>query len=590
MQIDVPNDPSSPKMADALTVTIGQINPTVGDIQGNVAQILRVAAEAPPAALVVFPELSLCGYYPGDLLLQPHFMSTVRTGLLSLIEANRSAGGQYWVIGAPAINPGQGKPFLNQLIVLHKGQIVLSYSKQLLPTYDIFDEARHFEPGPDTAALLRVGRLRVGFVVCEDAWARVPEDESASLYRTDPLQRLADAHPDLVVSINASPAAAGKRERRHDLFALAARRIGAPVLYVNQVGGQDQTVFDGASFLMNTWGRVEAEALAYAADVVSIKVSPSQESCVPASAIENVAQANARTPMETYRQQIVLGLRDYAQRCGFSQVVVGSSGGIDSALTLALAVEAMGAANVVAITMPSEYSSTGSVSDSEALCANLGVKLLSHPIRALVDQYKAGFAESTGNPLCGVALENLQARIRGTILMEYSNSFGHLLLTTGNKSEMAVGYCTLYGDTNGGLNLIGDLYKTEVFELSRHINEQAGQELIPVQIIEKAPSAELAPGQQDSDSLPEYPVLDSLLKELIEGSGMQASDRMLVRQVKQGFSSEAWGVLQTKIAGLMARSEYKRRQAPPVIKLRAVSFGPGRQVPIAAKHILGGAL
>jgi NAD+ synthetase len=290
--------------------------------------------------------------------------------------------------------------------------------------------------------------------------------------------------------------------------------------------------------------------------------------------------------MAFYRAQIVLGLRDYARRCGFERAVVGSSGGIDSALTLALAVEALGAENVVAITMPSVYSSAGSVDDSVLLCRNLGIPLNTHPIADAVSALSRQFEASFGQPLQGLPLENLQARVRGTVLMEYSNTFGHLLLTTGNKSEISVGYCTLYGDTNGGLGLIGDLYKTEVFALARHLNDTAGRELIPQAIIDKEPSAELAPGQRDTDSLPPYPVLDEILKVLIEGGRLAEAERDeatgFVAQLRAGPAGEA---LVQRVRGMIARNEYKRRQAPPIIRVRARAFGTGRRMPIAAKFV-----
>ena len=289
--------------------------------------------------------------------------------------------------------------------------------------------------------------------------------------------------------------------------------------------------------------------------------------------------------MEFYRRQIVLGLTDYARRCGFSRAVVGSSGGIDSALTLALAVEALGAENVVGITMPSKFSSAGSVGDSAILCRRLGVRLIEHPIRDLVAAHGEGFAAAFESPLQGLPLENLQARIRGTILMEYSNAFGHLLLTTGNKSEISVGYCTLYGDTNGGLGLIGDLYKTEVFALSRHINASASRELIPRSIIDKEPSAELAPGQRDTDSLPPYPVLDAILKQIIEGERLGEEERAGVEEeFARHQASEEGQALIARIKRMIARNEYKRRQAPPILRLRGRAFGSGRQMPIAAKY------
>jgi NAD+ synthase (glutamine-hydrolysing) len=272
---------------------------------------------------------------------------------------------------------------------------------------------------------------------------------------------------------------------------------------------------------------------------------------------------------EFMARQIMLGLKDYVRRCGFQQVVVGSSGGIDSALTLALAAQALGPENVIAVTMPSSWSSTGSVTDSEALCANLGVKLFSHPIAPLVEQFTSGFASAFDQPLQGLALENLQARVRGTILMEYSNSFGAMLLTTGNKSEISVGYCTLYGDTNGGLGLIGDLYKTEVYRLSRYTNEQAGREIIPAAVLDKPPSAELAPGQKDSDSLPPYDELDAILKWHIDGEARPVANQATVERILR----------------MVARNEYKRRQAPPLIRVRPRAFGSGRQMPLAAKHL-----
>jgi len=289
--------------------------------------------------------------------------------------------------------------------------------------------------------------------------------------------------------------------------------------------------------------------------------------------------------LEFYRRQIILGLQDYARRCGFRQAVVGSSGGIDSALTLTLAVEALGAQNVFAITMPSRFSSSGSVDDSVTLCRNLGVALKEHPIREAVAAYEAGFAQAFGQPLQGLALENLQARVRGTILMEFSNSFGHLLLTTGNKSEISVGYCTLYGDTNGGLGLIGDLYKTEVFALARHVNAVAARELIPNAIIDKPPSAELAPGQQDTDSLPPYEVLDSILKLHIEGSRLAPAEYAEAKAfVERLAATEDGQALIARVHKMVARNEYKRRQAPPVIRVRGRAFGSGRQMPIAAVY------
>jgi NAD+ synthetase len=326
------------------------------------------------------------------------------------------------------------------------------------------------------------------------------------------------------------------------------------------------------------------EARRFAEDVTTLCFDPMQRVFAQrdGAALPAVPAAGLPT-LEFYRQQIVLGLKDYARRCGFTQAVVGSSGGIDSALTLVLATEALGTANVVGITMPSKFSSEGSVSDSVVLCRNLGITLIEHPIRNIVSAFEEAYAASFGEALQGLPLENLQARVRGTTLMEYSNRFGHLLLTTGNKSEVSVGYCTLYGDTNGGLGLIGDLYKTEIFALCRHINATAGRELIPAAIIEKPPSAELAPGQKDTDSLPPYEVLDEILKHLIEGDRLARAEREHAdAKLTQLRTTPEGAALIIRIQKMIARNEYKRRQAPPVLRVRGKAFGSGRQVPIAA--------
>ncbi|PIF93523.1 NAD+ synthase/NAD+ synthase (glutamine-hydrolysing) [Acidovorax sp. 62] len=565
-----------------LRITLAQLNVTVGDIEGNVARMVAAAQQAAreQADLVVFSELSLCGYYPGDLLEESGFQQRIAAGLAALQQASATLPQLHWVVGAPTPAQGPGKKLHNSLLVLQGGAVRLQYAKQLLPTYNIFDERRHFEPGPDVAKVLRVGNAQVGLLICEDGW----NDHGAD-YATNPFERMRDAAPDLVVSINASPSHIGKREQRHQIFGDAARRHGLPILYVNQIGGHDQLVYDGASFAAEPDAGVVFEAARFVEDVRTLQFDNGHfrtaDGATPAS-----VPAEGLPTMDFYRQQIVLGLKDYARRCGFQQVVVGSSGGIDSALTLALAAEALGADNVVGITMPSRYSSSGSVDDSVALCQNLGVRLFTHPIAELVAGYAQQFEASFGQPLAGLPLENLQARIRGTVLMEYSNAFGHLLLTTGNKSEISVGYCTLYGDTNGGLGLIGDLYKTEVFALSRHVNEHAGRALIPQAIIDKEPSAELAPGQRDVDSLPPYPVLDEVLKLFIEGDRLSAAEHAaaeaFVAQLQLGDAGRA---LVQRVRQMVARNEYKRRQAPPIVRVRARAFGSGRQMPIAARYV-----
>ena len=564
-----------------LTLTLAQLNPTVGDIEGNVARMIQAAQQAwaTGSQLVVFPELSLTGYHPGDLLDDELFLQRCEAGLAALRQASRQIRQLCWVIGAPIRREGAGKKLSNALLVLQAGEVVLSYAKQLLPTYNVFDERRHFEPGPDVAPVLRVGDTRVGFLICEDGW-----NDCGDAYAINPFERMRQAAPDLVVSINASPSDIGKRALRHRHFAEASHRHGLPLLYVNQVGGQDQLVFDGASFAVEPQAGVVFEARRFEEDITTLRFEAGRFLGAGGDQPAPVDPQGLST-MAFYRAQITLGLRDYARRCGFSRVVVGSSGGIDSALTLALAVDALGAGNVEAVTMPSRYSSAGSVDDSVTLCRNLGIALHTFPIADMVASCMQQFARSFETPLTGLAAENLQARVRGTVLMAHSNQFGHLLLTTGNKSEIAVGYCTLYGDTNGGLGLIGDLYKTEVFALSRHMNESAGRELIPQAIIDKAPSAELAPDQKDTDSLPPYPVLDEILKHVIEGERLSAVERAQARAFVERLQQQTDGqALIQRVRQMVARNEYKRRQAPPIVRVRARAFGSGRQMPIAARH------
>ncbi|MFG6428569.1 NAD+ synthase [Roseateles sp. LYH14W] len=562
-----------------IKLTIAQLNLTVGDVAGNVARMVAAARQAAWAGsqLVVFPELAVSGYYPGDLLDEPAFLREVEAGLQALRQASRELPDLAWVFGAPLLRDGPGKKLENGLLVLKGGEVLLRYAKQLLPTYNIFDERRHFEPGPDVARVLRIGTAQVGLLICEDGW----NDDGAD-YGVNPFERLRDAAPDLVISINASPSHIGKREQRHQVFGAASKRNGLPILYVNHIGGHDQLVYDGASFAVEPEAGVVFEAERFVESIRTLGFENGRFVELDGQRPAHPDPAGL-SAMAFYRVQIVLGLRDYARRCGFTRAVVGSSGGIDSALTLALATEALGADNVVGITMPSSFSSSGSVTDSEALARNLGIKLLNHPILTAVEALKAQFAQSFGAPMQGLTLENLQARVRGTILMAYSNANGHLLLTTGNKSEVSVGYCTLYGDTNGGLGLIGDLYKTEVFELCRHLNDAAGRELIPMAILDKEPSAELAPGQRDSDSLPPYPVLDEMLKVLVEGQSLGAAERQAAEACMTALRATPEGrALIDKVARMIQRSEYKRRQAPPLIRLRARAFGQGRQMPIAA--------
>jgi len=566
-----------------LKITLAQINPTIGDLEGNLALHLDAARRArhDGADLVVFPELSLTGYYPADLLDDEGFRERLGHAMEALLAATREVGSLHWVVGVPTRNPGPGKAFRNSLLVIRDGEVLLDYHKQLLPTYNVFDERRHFEPGPDVARVLRIAGAQVGFMICEDGW-----NDDGKDYTVNPFQRLADAAPDLIVSINASPSHVGKRELRHDVFRAACWRHRLPLVFVNQIGGHDQLVYDGASFAIEPEPGVVFEARRFEEEVVTLGFETDRGHFASLDGSALPPAAAGLDTMSFYRRQIVLGLRDYARRCGFEGVVVGASGGIDSALTLALAVEALGADRVLALTMPSRFSSSGSVDDSKALCDRLGIALEVCPIEDIVHQVGETMAGSTlALRPSGLALENLQARVRGMLLMTVSNARGHLLLTTGNKSEIAVGYCTLYGDTNGGLGLIGDLYKTEVFALSRHLNQVAGRELIPAAILDKPPSAELAPDQRDTDSLPPYELLDEVLKLLVEGERLAADERVAAEAVVAALrGSDEGQALIARIKGMIARNEYKRRQAPPIVRLRARAFGSGRQLPIAARH------
>jgi NAD+ synthase/NAD+ synthase (glutamine-hydrolysing) len=560
-----------------LTFSLAQLNFTIGDLSGNVTRMAgaarRVAADG--AQAVVFTELALTGYPPCDLLDVPDFLAHVDAALMKLCDASRVTPNLYWIAGVLTRRRGAGKALENSLLVLKNGQILLQYAKQLLPAKAAIDERRYFEPGPDVAACLEISDTRVGFLISEDAW-----NEEVT---NSPLDRLATEKPDLVILLDASPSHVGNREKRHARIAAASRNHGFPMVCANQIGGHDQLVFDGASFAATPTDGVVFEAARFEETVVTLRLQDGIFSSADGKASAPVPAAGLPV-MAFYHRQIVLGLRDYTRRCGFGKVVVGSSGGLDSALVLALAVEALGPEAVIAVTLPSSVSSVGSISDSVTLCRNLGIKLFQHPIRDLVATYEQEFNAAFGVPLRGLALENLQARVRGTVLMEYSNQFGALLLTTGNKSEIMVGYCTLYGDNNGGLGPIGDLYKTEVIALSRFLNETAGRELIPEAIITKPPSAELAPGQKDSDNLPPYPVLDTILKILVEGERMHIDERDEIKAAWDNLTSTKEGTaLIARVRQMIWKSEFKRRQLAPVLYLRQRAFGSGRRLPIAAK-------
>jgi len=564
-----------------LKIAMAQLNYHVGDFAGNTDRILTSMARArhEGADLLVLTELAVTGYYPKDLLEEPSFLARADRALQEILQASKLYPGLTSVLGTIRGRSAPGKPLHNALLVIENGAIVAEYYKQLLPTYGIFDERRHFEPGPEVACTVRVAGKNIGLLICEDIW------NDASLdYSVNPFKALDAVHPDLLVSINASPANLGKREQRHAMFSAASKRHNLPIVYVNQVGGQDDIVFDGASFVVSPSQGVAFESANFEEAFDIIGFAGGEFKSTNPNGLPSPSR-NDMSAIRHARKQLVLGVKDYTRRNGFKTSVFGCSGGIDSALVAAIAADAMGAENVTAITMPSEWSSEGSVSDSVQLCKNLGIKLIVHPIGDLVRAAAEAFEKAFGVPLDGLALENEQARIRGTILMAYSNKFGALLLSTGNKSEISVGYCTLYGDTNGGLCVPGDLYKTEVFEMCNDINDEAGYDRIPEAICTKPPSAELAPGQKDTDSLPPYDELDPILKWHIEGMRLMVAEWEAARTfVANLITSESGRATVNRIIGMVARNEYKRRQSPPIIRLRARAFGIGRQMPLSAKY------
>ena len=567
-----------------MKIALAQCNFTVGDFAGNLSQIQAIYLQyAEQVDLVVFTELALSGYFPMDLLSKPDFLGE-QDRMLELLKAdtlNHSAG---LVLGFVARNTGVGKPIANALALLERGDLRYCYHKRLLPTYNIFDEARHFEPG-EVPGIHEFRGLRIGFAICEDLW----NDELDRDYDEIPIRELKQAGAQVILAINASPSNLNKHAERLLRFSASAKRHELPLISVNQVGGYDEIVFDGNSFAFDASGELRLQMPAFETAVCVVELDdagaisyvqpehqPKTESAKSPSK-HSIEQRNSAF----FDAQISLGLKDYLRKCGFEKVVVGSSGGIDSALTIALAARALGPENVLAVTMPSRYSSSGSVDDSIELCRNLGVELRTASIEAQFTQAVADFSAAHAIVPSPLTQQNIQARLRGRMLMEVSNHFGHLLLSTGNKSEMSVGYATLYGDMNGGLNLIGDLYKMDVFALCRWINTSADKVLIPTAIIEKEPSAELAPDQKDSDSLPVYPVLDAILRLAIEGSALPSNEIAALRE----FLSSVPISEVSRVLRMISRAEFKRRQAPPIIRCQRRAFGIGWRMPIAQRFV-----
>jgi NAD+ synthase (glutamine-hydrolysing) len=552
-------------------IALAQINPTVGDFSGNLARIERHIglAEEAHADLVVFPELAVCGYPPADFLDKDAFLDQAQRSLDAV--AAMTAGRRLAVLCGAAVKSemATGKRARNVAALLEDGRATFLQQKMLLPFYDVFDEQRYFEPGT-RQALVTVKGMPIAITICEDAW-NDKDFWPRQLYAVDPVEGLMgqwstlpaelSSLPRLIVNLSASPYWQGKQGLRQEMLAALARRHRATVAMVNQVGGDDGLIFDGSSIALDPWGKPIARGASFAEDLIVFDTEA-----------RGPVQGGFAEEIDSLWRALVLGTRDYVGKCGFRKALVGLSGGIDSALVAAIATEALGAENVIGIGMPSEYSSTGSIDDARQLAANLGIRFELLAIHEIFQQFMHTLDPLFAGTPFGLAEENLQSRIRGSLLMALSNKFGALVLTTGNKSEMATGYCTLYGDMVGALAVIGDVFKTRVYALSRWANRQ--REVIPRATIEKPPSAELRPGQKDTDSLPPYDVLDPILEAYVERycsadeiAAEQGVDVATVRSVLK----------------LVERSEYKRQQAAPVLKVTKKSFGTGRRFPIAVQ-------
>lgn len=543
-----------------MKVALAQINPTIGDFQNNVAKIIDFGkrAAAGGARLVIFPELAICGYPPMDLLLKDSFIKANLEGLQKVISELAELA---VLVGYVEPNTGAGRPVFNACALADGGQLRAVQHKTLLPTYDVFDEDRYFEPAKSYAHCA-VDDWSIGLSICEDIW-NYRELYPRPRYQVDPIDSITQFEPRVLINISASPFTVGKQHIRHELVRNQARSHNIPVIYVNQVGGNDELIFDGRSIVVNAKGELIARANSFQEDllIVDLDAEVGDKKDCPEDRTANVYQA------------LVLGTRDYMRKCGFQKTVIGLSGGIDSAVTCAIACDAVGRENVLGVAMPSPYSSGGSVDDARSLAQNLGIELKEIPIELAMNAFDSILAPAFNDMPRDVTEENIQARIRGTILMSLSNKYGYLVLTTGNKSELAVGYCTLYGDMCGGLAVISDLPKMMVYDLAKYINEEAGKEVIPSSTIDKPPSAELRPNQLDQDTLPPYVVLDGIINAYVE------QKKRIDEIVALGYRAE----VVRDVVNRIDRNEYKRHQAAPGLKVTAQSFGFGWRMPIAQR-------
>ena len=543
-----------------MKIALGQINPTVGDFAGNAAKIIQFSrrAQADGAGLILFPELSVCGYPPRDLVERPSFVARNRETLDRIARETQGIAVICGVV-TPA-DSETGKAVRNSAALLMDGKGVFVQSKMLLPTYDVFDEMRNFAPAKAQELFSFCGN-RMALTICEDAW----NDKQfwlKRLYPLDPIDALIRAGGNFVLNISASPFWIGKRQLRRDMLASIARQHKVPVVMVNQVGGNDSLVFDGSSLVLNSDGAVVAQGLSFEEDLITF-----DSKTLTGEMHEQIAGDEA-----SVYGALVLGTRDYIQKCGFQKAIIGLSGGIDSALTATIAVDAVGAQNVIGVGMPGPYSSQGSIDDARTLAKNLGIRFELLSINQAYEAYRETLQDVFRGHKEDVTEENLQSRARGMILMALSNKFGAIVLSTGNKSELGVGYCTLYGDMVGGLAVISDVPKTLVYRVSEYVNSR--REVIPRATLEKPPSAELRANQKDSDSLPPYDILDAVLEDYVEDS--HPAERIAA---ERGIDIE----VVRRVIRLVDRAEYKRQQAAPGLKISPKAFGYGRRFPIAAK-------
>ena len=556
-----------------MKICLAQINPTVGAFEQNVKKICRFinTAKKKGADLIVFPEMCIVGYPPKDLLELSGF---VDSNLKALEEVRNNVTGISAIVGFVDRNAGQrGKNLYNAAAYINNKEIVSRHYKSLLPTYDVFDEDRYFEPA-HSISLAKISGRKSGISICEDAWGANVVWQG-KIHHKDPVESMVRQGAEIIINISASPFTIGKQDERLKMLTSHAKKYNVPIIFVNQIGGNDDLVFDGNSLVINKKGVIVDKALSFEEDLLMVEFKGPDISAGGSkpSSVGKRTQAGAdEGEIESVYEALVLGTRDYVRKCGFKKAVIGLSGGIDSAVTAVIAARALGKGKVLGVTMPSGFSSKGSVKDSKALAKRLGIAFENIPIKSVYNAYtKTLSGVFTGLPF-DVTEENLQARIRGKILMAISNKHGYLVLTTGNKSELAVGYCTLYGDMCGGLAVISDIPKTMVYDIAEYINRR--KEVIPIHTIEKPPSAELRPDQKDQDSLPPYDILDGVLKAYVEES------RDIDDIIGRGFNE----ALVKDIIKKVDTNEYKRKQAAPGLKVTSKAFGTGRRMPLAQRY------